>query len=188
MTRTRTLLPVLLATLTAAAFAVPGPAQAGDAAPSNARYARAQAAVDYTVYAPGTTFGLPRTSFLRFACGPDRDDAISTAYGSQATRTTMWIGLNEASGSVGCIDGPDGVGPAATFDVYGSEARVFGACAGGATSCASSTPALVRQGAYTVVTLPGSAARPIGTFVEVYSQALSLAQIKQFVRSLYPAT
>lgn len=188
MLRTRTLLPVALAALAAIAVAVPGPAQAGDASPSNGRYARAQAAVDYTVYAPGTTFGLARTSFQRFACGPDRDDAISAAYGSQETRTSTWIALNEASGSVGCTDGPDGVGPAATFDVNGSEARVFGNCPGGTSSCVSSTPALVRQGAYTVVTLPGSAARPIGTFVEVYSQALSLAQIKQFVRSLYPAT
>ena len=55
-------------------------------------------------------------------------------------------------------------------------------------TCAKSTTDLVRQMAYTVVTLPGSASRPMPTFVEVYSEATSLAQIKAFVRGLVPAT
>ena len=64
----------------------------------------------------------------------------------------------------------------------------MGACAGGKSTCSASSLALVRQSAYTVVTLPGSASRPTTTYVEVYSQATSLAQIKAFVRGLVPAT
>lgn len=193
MTRTRQLMAACglgLALVTALAWATP--AQAGDTSPAgstpdNNRYVRAQNGVDYVVYAPGTTFGLARTSFQKVPCGGGRDDAISSAYGSQAARTDRWIGLQQSPGPTGCLDGPDGVGPAATFRVNGAKVRVLGSCAGGRPTCASSTPALVAKQAYTTVTLPGSAVRPTPTFVEIYTQALTLSQIRQFVEELYPA-
>jgi hypothetical protein len=164
-----------------AAFAADGPS-------GIARYERVQAKVDYTVYAPTRAFGLPRTGFQRNGCGGDRDDFITVNYGSQAELTDQSITLQESPGSFGCVDGPDGVGPAGTFRVNGAPAKVMGACAGGKSTCRKSTAELVGQSAYTVVTLPGSASRPTTTYVEVYSQAMSLAEIKAFVRGLVPAT
>lgn len=169
-------------------LAGPSAAHAADGPPGFARYERVQAKVDFTVYAPMRTFGLPRTEFQRNGCGSGRGDFISVDYGSQATRGDQWIGLQESPGSFGCVDGPDGVGPAATFSVNGATATVLGSCPGGTSTCKRSTPDLVSTMAYTTVTLPGSADRPTTTFVEVYSQAMSLAQIKAFVRGLVPAT
>ena len=163
------------------------PAVAADNPPSTQRYERVQKSVDYTVYAPETSFGLPRTGFQKFGCGSGRDSAISVSYGSQAQLTNPWIGLNESPGKTGCTDGPDGVGPVTTFRANGIKATVYGACAKGASTCVTSTPALAARQAYTVITLPGSAARPTPTFTEVYTQALTLAQIKEFVRGLFPA-
>jgi len=163
-------------------------ALAADGPSGFARYERVQAKVDYTVYAPTRTLGLPRTGFQRNGCGSGRDDFITVSYGSQAALTDKSITLQESPGSFGCVDGPDGVGPAGTFTVNGVTAKVMGACAGGKSTCRKSTAALVRQSAYTVVTLPGSASRPTTTYVEVYSQATSLAEIKAFVRGLVPAT
>ena len=176
----------VLASLVAAGGA--SAALAADGPSGLARYERVQAKVDYTVYAPTMTFGLPRTGFQRNGCGEDRDDFITVNYGSQAALTDQSITLQESPGAFGCVDGPDGVGPAATFTVNGATAKVMGACAGGKSTCSTSSPELVRTSAYTVVTLPGSASRPTTTYVEVYSQATSLAQIKAFVRGLVPAT
>lgn len=162
-------------------------AQAADGSPDLGRYQRVQPRVDYTVYGPMTSFGLPRTGFQLNGCGGGRDDFITADYGKQVTTTTPWISLQESPGSDGCVDGPDGVGPAATFTANGARAQVLGACAGGTSTCARSTAALVRKQGYTIVTLPGSADRPTKTHVEVYSQAMTLAQIKAFVRGLVPA-
>ncbi len=162
-------------------------AQAADASPDLGRYQRVQPRVDYTVYGPTTSFGLPRTSFQTNGCGGGRSDFITADYGSQTAGTTPWISLQESPGADGCVDGPDGIGPAATFTVNGARAQVLGACAGGKASCTHSTAALVKKQGYTIVTLPGSAARPTKTHVEVYSQAMTLAQIKAFVRGLVPA-
>lgn len=174
--------------VTALALTVAVPAVAADDPPSRQRYERVQNSVDYTVYAPSTSFGLPRTDFQKFGCGTGRDDAISASYGSQAKLTDQWIGLSESPGTTGCTDGPDGVGLVTTFRANGVKVTVYGACAKGAATCRSSTPALAGRQAYTVATLPGSADRPTTTFVEVYTQALTLAQIKEFVRGLAPAT
>lgn len=163
-------------------------AQAADESPGFGRYERVQAKVDYTVYAPMRTLGLPRTDFQRNDCGSGRGDFITASYGSQPSLADQSITLQESPGPNGCVDGPDGVGPATTFNVYGATATVMGACAGGKSTCKRSTTDLVRTMAYTTVTLPGSADRPTPTFVEVYSQATSIAQIKAFVRGLVPAT
>ncbi len=162
-------------------------AQAADASPDLGRYQRVQPRVDYTVYGPMTSFGLPRTSFQVNSCGNGRSDYITAEYGQQTTVTTPWLTLQESPGSDGCTDGPDGVGPAATFTANGARAQVLGSCAGGKSTCAHSTQALVKKQGYTIVTLPGSAARPTKTHIEVYSQAMTLAQIKAFVRGLVPA-
>jgi hypothetical protein len=145
-----------------------------------------RARVDYPVYAPTTTLRLPRTSFERVSCGNARDDFLSVDYGRQATLTSRWIGLQESPGPIGCVDGPDGFGPAATFTVNGAKAYVSGSCAGGRSTCSTSSPALAAKQAYTTITLPGSAAHPTPTFIEVYTQAMTLTQITAFVRGLVP--
>ncbi|MCX6433325.1 MAG: hypothetical protein NTX29_11220 [Actinobacteria bacterium] len=170
------------------ALATGSSAHAADGSPDLGRYQRVQPRVDYTVYGPTTSFGLPRTSFQVNSCGGGRSDFITADYGKQATATSPWLSLQESPGSDGCVDGPDGVGPAATFTVNGARAHVLGSCAGGKSTCAHSTAALVKKQAYTIVTLPGSADRPTKTHVEVYSQAMTLAQIKAFIRGLVPAT
>ncbi len=119
-------------------------ALAADSPCGLARYERVQAKVDYTVYAPTMTFGLPRTGFQRNGCGGDRDDFITVNYGNQAALTDQSITLQESPGAFGCVDGPDGVGPAATFTVNGAAAEVMGACAGGKSTCSASSLALVR--------------------------------------------
>lgn len=187
--RARALLAALATVLTACAVITSASAtHAADGPPGFARYERVQAKVDYTVYAPMRTFDLPRTSFQRYGCGSGRGDVITVRYGSQASLDDQSIQLQESPGPRGCVDGPDGVGPATTFTVNGATATVMGACAGGRTTCRRSTTDLVRSMAYTTVTLPGSASRPTPTFVEVYSQSTSLAQIRAFVRGLVPAT
>ena len=113
-----------------AGVAAAAPAVATDTTPGFAQYQRAQAKVDFTVYAPTTPVTVPFDSLHRFACGGDRGAFINVNYGSQAARADQWIGLIESPGTVGCSDGPDGVGPAATFMVNGARARVLGACAG----------------------------------------------------------
>jgi hypothetical protein len=70
----------------------------------------------------------------------------------------------------------------------GAKVQVYGECAGGRATCDRSTPAGVKRQAYTTVTLPGSAVRPTQTYVEVYSQQVTLAQLREFIRGLVPAT
>lgn len=166
-----------LASVPVTASAVP----AGDVA--DGPYERVQATVSWTVYAPTVTYGLPRSGFQRIPC-PGTEAGISVDYGSQATRSSRWIGLNEYDGRP-CLDGPDGVTRYTTFWVRGAKAVVNGDCANDRPTCASTTAALVEQGAYTTVTLPGSRGRS-ATFVEVYTQNLTLADIKRFVRGLVP--
>ena len=162
-----------------------GTASPAIAAREPGRFERAQAGLDYTVYAPSGTAGLKRTGFQLFACGQG-DESINADFGSEATRASRWISLNESSKP--CLDGPDEVGPAATFMVRGAKATVMGACPGGTSTCAASSPALVRRSAYTTVTLPSGGDGLSSTFVEVYSQNLSLAEVKEFVTGLRPVS
>jgi hypothetical protein len=100
------------------------PVQAADGGPG--RYQQAQVGLTYTVYAPTFTAGLKRTSFALEGCGSGRDEFINANYGSQGPTLTTWIGMNQSTS--GCIDGPDGVGPAATFTVKGAQVTVMGNC------------------------------------------------------------
>jgi hypothetical protein len=181
------LLGILMAgALTAGVVATP--AIAAEQPAGFARFEKAQAKRKFVVYAPTTTLELPLSSFTSYACGNPAGPSLSAAFGSQSTRTSTYIGLQESPGTSPCTDGPDGVGPAATFTYEGAKVQVYGECAGGRATCDRSTPAGVKRQAYTTVTLPGSAVRPTQTYVEVYSQQVTLAQLREFIRGLVPAT
>ena len=143
-------------------------------------YAQAQVGLTYTVYVPTRTFTLKRTSFALDPCGGGLDDFITAEYGKQASGKG-YIGLNEFEKP--CIDGPDGVGRVTTILVKGAKATVMGACAGGASTCASATRGSVLKNGYTTVTLPAAPGLK-STFVEVYTSGLTVAQIRTFLRTL----
>lgn len=157
------------------------PVQAADGGPG--RYQQAQVGLTYTVYAPTFTAGLKRTSFALEGCGSGRDEFINANYGSQGPTLTTWIGMNQSTS--GCIDGPDGVGPAATFTVKGAKVTVMGNCAGGASVCKTATRRSVLKGGYTTVTLPSGGDGLSTTFVEVYTQLLTVKQIRAFLNGLH---
>jgi hypothetical protein len=163
----------LLATGVAPSSAADGPG----------KYESAQVGLTYTVYKPTDTLGIKRTGFQLNGCGVGVDEQINAYYGRQGKGS--WIGLNESQ--KGCEDGPDGVGPAATFTVRGAKAKVRGDCPGMASTCRSATRAGVRRGAYTTVTLPSGGDGLSPTYVEVYSANVTLKQLKAFVRGLMPA-
>jgi len=188
MRRTLTVLAGILVAGALTTGAIASPALAAEQPAGFARFEKAQAKRKFVVYAPSTTFGLPLTSFKSYGCGNPAGPFLDADFGSQATRTSTYIGLQESPGTSPCTDGPDSVGPAATFTVLGSKVQVYGQCAGGRATCDRSTAAGVKQQAYTTVILPGSAVRPTETYVEIYSQQLTIAQIREFIRGLAPAT
>lgn len=153
------------------------------------RFEKAQAKRTFTVYAPTETFGLPLTDFQSVPCGGGADDALTFSYGSQSSRESRWISPVEYPGRP-CLDGPDGIArvPVATFTIEGAKVRVMGACPDLRPICKKSTRALAKRQGYTTVTLPGSAARPTPTYIEIYSQQISIAEIRAFVHGLTPAT
>ena len=171
---------VMAAALVSSPLLLAAPAHAAD---GPGKYQSAQVGLTYTVYKPSDTVGLKRTSFELNGCWPDGDDQINAEYGRQGKGA--WIGINESPQP--CQDGPDEVGPAGSFTVRGTTARVAGQCPGSTPTCKSATRAGVRRNAYTTVTLPSGGAGLAPTYVEVYSQGLSYAQIKEFVRGLVPA-
>ena len=181
--RNRRILSIVLS-LSAAAVVAVGAAAPSIAANGPDKYEGAQVGLTYTVYAPSFTAGLKQTGFELNGCMAGMDEQINANYGSQATSTSKWIGLNESQ--MACQDGPDGVGPAATFTVKGAKATVMGACAGGKSTCPKSDAAGVKKSAFTTVTLPAGGAGLSKTYVEIYSQGVTLAQIKAFVRGLKP--
>jgi hypothetical protein len=171
---TRRLLGLLLALLTTVAL-VP----AAQAAEQPGPYQQAQVGVGYTVYAPTFLAGLRRTSFDMFECVVGGDESIDASY-AKGKRTLQLFESPKA-----CQDGPDEVGPVTTFMVKGAKVTVMGQCAGGASTCSSSTFALFRRNGYTTVTLP--AATALGTtFVEVYSTGLTVAEVRRFLNGLKP--
>lgn len=159
------------------------PTSAANAADGPTRWEKAQLGLTYTVCRPSGTLGLPRTSFQLVACGSGRDSMVSSAYGRQGAGRSLTIQESQK----GCLDGPDGVGPAGAFTVRGARATVLGSCATETATCPSAMSAGVRRSAYITVTLPSGGNGLGTTFVEVYSQGLSLAQITTVVRSLVPA-
>ncbi len=179
MTRSRllSLLTSLVAVVTLVGVA---PAHAAPDGPG--KYQQAQVGLTYTVYAPSNTAGLTRTSFELDGCGGGLDEFINADYGHQ-TSGKAWIGLNEFEKY--CIDGPDGVGPAATVTVKGAKATIRGACAGGKSTCASATRASVVKSGYTTVTLPGANGLK-STDIEVYTTGLTVAQIRAFLQGMRP--
>lgn len=182
MPRARSAVMAAATVLAAALAGVVLAAPPSTAAEGPNRFERAQVGLTYTVYQPKQTAGLPRTSFALDYCAPGRDELLTVAYGSQSAG--RWI--NVLQSQRGCVDGPDSVGPAATFTVRGATATVLGDCAGEAPTCDSATRAGVRRGAYTTVTLPSGGPGLGSTYVEVYTEGLSLAEIRTFVRSLTP--
>jgi len=185
MHRRAPVVPVAAATLAllgSVLMGVAAAAPAAAAADGPGRFAQAQVGLDYTVYRPTTTLGLKRSSFQLFICGTG-DESISADYGSQTARTSRWIGLAESARP--CEDGPDGVATATTFRVRGATATVAGDCPGQMSTCTGSRTS-VRRGAYTTVTLPSGGDGLSSTFVEVYTQAITLKQLKAFVRGLVP--
>ena len=170
-----------------AAGAAGAPASAAEQPAGFERFGKAQATREFVVYAPTTTLGLPLTSFTSNACGNPGGPQLSAEFGSEATSGRPSLQLSE-SPAPGCVDGPDGVGPAATFTFEGAKVTVYGECANGRSTCARSTAAGVKRQAYTTVTLPGSAVRPTPTLVELYSSGVSIAKIRAFIRGLVPAT
>lgn len=163
---------------------------AADQPPGLKRFEKAQAKREFVVYAPTNTLGLPLTEFQSVRCpGNPAGNALSFSYGSQSTRDSRWIGPVESPGRP-CLDGPDGLArrPVATFTVDGAKVRVMGQCPDSKPTCAKSTRALAEQQAYTTVTLPGSAVRPTPTYVEIYTQHISIAEIRMFIQGLVPAT
>jgi hypothetical protein len=171
---TRRVLAAVLMILTSLAL-VP----AAQAAEQPGPYGQAQVGVDYTVYSPTFTAGLRRTSFDMFSCVPRGDESIDASYG-KGRRTLQMFQSPKA-----CQDGPDSVGPVTTLTVMGATVNVMGQCAGGATSCSASTPALFRSNGYTTVTLPAASGLST-TFVEVYSTGLTVAQVRRFLAGLRP--
>lgn len=182
-TRARRIVSVTAALGAAVLIAVGAVAPTG-AATGPDDYESAQVGLTYTVYEPTTTARLAQTGFELNGCMAGMDEQINADYGSQATSTSRWIGLNQSQ--MACQDGPDGVGPAATFMVRGAKATVLGDCAGNASTCPRATRAGVRRSGFTTVTLPSGGTGLSATHVEVYSQGLTLAQIKAFVRGLKP--
>ena len=180
MTVRRTL-TLVTAAVTLLALAPLAPAGASG---SPNRWENAQVGLTYTGYRPTTTLGLARSQFQLNDCGQGRDEMLNVSYGSQQAQ--RWIGITESQR--GCVDGPDGVGPAGTFTVRGATATILGDCPGGRASCSTATGAGVRRSAYTTVTLPSGGAGLGSTFVEVYTQGLSKAQIAQVVRGLVSAS
>lgn len=146
-------------------------------------YEGAQVGLTYTVYEPSNTLGMPQSSFGLNDCAASKDEQINSAYGRQGKARS----ISMTQSQTGCEDGPDGVGKAGAFSVNGATATVMGACSGTASTCTKATKAGVRRSAYTTVTLPSGGAGLGTTFVEVYSEGLSLAQIRTFVRGLKAA-
>ena len=159
------------------------PLAPADAADGPGRWEKAQVGLTYTVYRPSTTVGLARTGFQLMSCAPGRDDMVIARYGRDTSKRSISIQESQR----GCVDGPDGVGPAGTFTVRGAKATVLGSCGPNRGTCPSSTPAGVRRSAYTTVTLPSGGAGLGSTFVELYTEGLSLAEITTVVRGLVPA-
>ena len=149
-----------------------------------AKYDQAQVGLTYTVYVPTTSLGLKATSFQLIGCGKGKDEQINASYGSQMSNEG-WISLSESNTS--CTDGPDGVGPVTKFTVRGATVTIMGSCRGGKSTCTKSTPALLRKGqGYTTVTLPAGDSSLKSTFVEVYTDGMSVKDIKKFVTGLKP--
>lgn len=166
-----------------AALLVLLPLAPASAADGPSRWEKAQVGLTYTVYRPSTTVGLNRSSFQLIACGSGRDDMAMARYGRDTGKRSITIQESQR----GCLDGPDGVGPAGTFTVRGAKATVLGSCGTQVATCASATPAGVRRSAYTTVTLPSGGAGLGSTFVELYTEGLSLPEITKVVRGLVPA-
>ncbi len=172
---TKMLTVTLAAGAAALTLAVAAPAHA-----ASDTYEGAQVGLTYTVYAPSNTLGMPQSTFQLNACAPGKDEQINSSYGRQGKARSVSM----VESQTGCEDGPDGVGKAATFVVDGATATVMGDCQGSTSYCAKATKAGVRRSAYTTVTLPSAGSGLSSTFVEVYSEGLSLAQIRTFVRGL----
>jgi hypothetical protein len=175
----RTTLAVLLTASVAVGVATPAIGAEGPDA-----YESAQVGLTYSVYQPTRTLGLARSGFELNGCAPGRDEQINADYGREGRG--RWIQLNQSQ--KGCQDGPDGVGPTATFTVRGAAATVMGDCPGQASTCSKATRAGAQRGAYTTVTLPSAGDGLSATYVEVYSANVPLWRIKAFVRGLVPAS
>jgi hypothetical protein len=169
---------VLVAALAATLALVPA-AQAAQPADQPGPYGQAQVGVGYTVYAPTFLAGLRRTSFDMFECVVGGDESIDASY-AKGRRTLQLFESPKP-----CQDGPDSVGPVTTFTVKGAKVTVLGECAGGASTCASSTFALFRRNGYTTVTLPAASGLS-STFVEVYTTGLTVAEVRRFLNGLRP--
>ena len=166
------------------------PASAANDPPGLKRFEKAQAKRSFVVYAPTKTFGLPLTEFQTVPCsGNAAGDALSFSYGSQSPPASRWIGPMESPGRP-CLDGPDGIAsePVATFTVNGAKVRVMGSCPDLKPTCKKSTRALAKRQAYTTVTLPGSAVCHATAYAEIYTQNISVAEVRTFIRGLVPAT
>lgn len=181
-TRARIALSLLAAAGLAAAALATSPVAA--AATNPAKYEKAQVGLTYTVYAPTTSIDLKSSSFQLTDCGGGKDEQLSASFGSQMSNSG-WINLNESQ--TGCEDGPDGVGLVTNFKVKGATATIMGSCKGGKSTCTKSNPALLRKGqGYTTVTLPAGSSALKSTFVEVYTDGMSVKDIKAFVTGLKP--
>ncbi|GDX32674.1 hypothetical protein LBMAG15_16090 [Actinomycetes bacterium] len=171
----------LLAAGVAAAALGAGPASA---AVNPAKYEQAQVGLTYTVYKPTTSIDLKTSSFQLTDCGGGKDEQINASFGSQMSNKG-WISLTESQ--TGCEDGPDGVGPVTTFTIDGATATIMGSCKGGKSTCTKSNPAQLRKGqGYTTVTLPAGSSALKSTFVEVYTDGMSVKEIKAFFAGLKP--
>jgi hypothetical protein len=146
------------------------------------RYQRAQARVSYTVYVPTQTFGLKRSAFSLVSCGAGRDRFLNAGYGGQEDANHRWFAINESTEL--CADGPDGIGPAATFNVNGATATVDGRCSGGRATCTSATRSSVLRTGFTTVTLPASGAGRTSTFLQVYTEGFTVRQIRQLISTM----
>jgi hypothetical protein len=181
MTNRHSRIAIALLSVGVAVAAFVTPAGAVDNA---AKYDQAQVGLTYTVYVPTTSLGLKATSFQLVGCGKGKDEQINASYGSQMSNEG-WISLSESNTS--CTDGPDGVGPVTTFTVRGATVTIMGSCRGGKSTCTKSTRALLRKGqGYTTVTLPAGDSSLKSTFVEVYTDGMSVKDIKKFVTGLKP--
>ncbi len=181
MTNRHSRIAIALLSVGVAVAAFVTPAGAVDNA---AKYDQAQVGLTYTVYVPTTSLGLKATSFQLVGCGKGKDEQINASYGSQMSNEG-WISLSESNTS--CTDGPDGVGPVTTFTVGGATVTIMGSCRGGKSTCTKSTRALLRKGqGYTTVTLPAGDSSLKSTFVEVYTDGMSVKDIKKFVTGLKP--
>jgi hypothetical protein len=156
------------------------PASAGDAPGA---FERLQQRVDFTVYAPTATFGLPLANIRHYDCGPTEGLLLSATYGRGRDGVARKIGLFESAQQ--CQDGPDGIALVATFRVRGSTAKLFGDCSNDRPTCAPSD-ASVRRGGYVQVTLPSAGSGRGSTYVELYSHAVTRVELKAFVRGLVP--